>query len=157
MSTNQSQQPNKNKSKNSRRRHRQRPSQNKGNKQQHNKNRPKMKSNQSSAKKVLEFSYKLPEVCFVSYYPTFQSAREDQEKLAQLKAECDQLNIIIEEEASVSAEQLEDDPELIKYGKVFAGAAWTMIHERREEEGFYKNRPPKETAKPEESTSEDDA
>lgn len=30
-----------------------------------------------------------------------------------------------------------EDPELVKFGKVFAGAAWALIHERREQEGWY--------------------
>jgi hypothetical protein len=30
-----------------------------------------------------------------------------------------------------------DDPDLLKLGLVFAGAAWTLIHERRQAEGWY--------------------
>jgi hypothetical protein len=52
-------------------------------------------------------------------------------RLTELKQQCDQLNIVIKAEGSM------DDPELLNYGKIYAGEAWHLIHKRRETDGWY--------------------
>lgn len=67
----------------------------------------------------------------VVFYENHALAREDAAKLAELKSEVDQLNIVIKAEGSM------DDPELVAHGRVYAGDAWSLIHKRRVEEGWY--------------------
>lgn len=67
----------------------------------------------------------------VIFYDTFALAKADLETLAAKKAEFDQLNIVIRAEGDM------DDPDLTPYGKVFAGAAWALIHDRRVADGWY--------------------
>lgn len=67
----------------------------------------------------------------VVFYDTHAQAREDAPKLAELKAACDQLNIVIRAEGGM------DDPQLLSYGKIYAGEAWTLIHKRRVDDGWY--------------------
>ncbi len=63
---------------------------------------------------------------------------------AQLKAEkdsivaelpgCDQLNVVVRDEGNM------DDPEVLAIDpkiKLFAGAAWALIHDRRIKDGWY--------------------
>lgn len=65
------------------------------------------------------------------FFETFDEARSATQQLAELKSQCDQLNIVIRQEGDMN------DQALLAYGKVFAGAAWTLIHERRRDEGWY--------------------
>ena len=65
------------------------------------------------------------------FFETLQSAKADLNKLRETAANFAQLNIVIRAEASM------DDPELTSIGKVFAGAAWALIHERRKQDGWY--------------------
>lgn len=65
------------------------------------------------------------------FFETPQSAKADLATLRDLASQCGQLNIVIR------AEWLADDPELSSIGKVFAGAAWALIHERRKQDGWY--------------------
>ncbi|MCX6124362.1 MAG: hypothetical protein NTV34_06375 [Proteobacteria bacterium] len=65
------------------------------------------------------------------FFETLQAAKADLNKLRETAANFAQLNIVIRAEASM------DDPELTSIGKVFAGAAWTLIHERRKLDGWY--------------------
>ena len=67
----------------------------------------------------------------VCFYESFPQAHADKEKLGQQKAQCDQLNIVIKAEGNM------EDPELLSFGKVFAGEAWTLIHKRRVDDGWY--------------------
>ncbi len=67
----------------------------------------------------------------VVFYDSHAQAKEDAAELANKKESCDQLNIVIKAEGSM------EDPELLKYGKIYAGEAWTLIHRRRVEEGWY--------------------
>lgn len=66
-------------------------------------------------------------------YDTFQAAKADLSALADRAQTVDQLNIVIRQEGDM------DDPELNKLtnAKVFAGQAWTLIHERRQQDGWY--------------------
>jgi hypothetical protein len=69
----------------------------------------------------------------VAIFDTLQAAKADLENLMAKAAEVDQLNIVIRAESNM------DDPDLITLPnvKVFAGAAWTLIHERRISDGWY--------------------
>lgn len=65
------------------------------------------------------------------FYDSLFAAKADMENIRAKASEVDQLNIIIRAEGDM------EDADLNKIGKVFAGAAWTLIHERRVEEGWY--------------------
>ena len=65
------------------------------------------------------------------FFDTFMAARNQVAEIAEKAKSVDQVNIIIKEEGNM------DDPELIQHGKVFAGEAWTLVHTRRVEEGWY--------------------
>lgn len=67
----------------------------------------------------------------IIFYETLAAAKADISKLQEMARGFDQLNIVIRAEASM------DDPELSAIGKVFAGAAWALIHDRRVAEGWY--------------------
>ncbi len=65
------------------------------------------------------------------FYDTLNQAKADLEALRNLAQSCDQINIIVRAEASM------DDAELNAVGKLFCGAAWALIHERRKQDGWY--------------------
>lgn len=67
----------------------------------------------------------------VVFYDSIPAAKADLATLQSKAKEVDQLNIVIRAEADM------DDAELNALGKVFAGAAWTLIHERRVSDGWY--------------------
>ena len=70
----------------------------------------------------------------VVFFDTFVSARSAKEEIVTHCQAVDQLNLVIQAEGNM------DDPELLdidKRVKVFAGAAWWSIHQRRKEEGWY--------------------
>lgn len=67
----------------------------------------------------------------VVFYKRAEEAKADSENLLAKAKEVDQLNIVIRADTNM------DDPELTCYGKVFAGEAWTTIHEKRVEDGWY--------------------
>lgn len=73
----------------------------------------------------------IPKRYGVVFYDTLNGAKEDQPRLLDKAKEVDQLNIVIRAEAPM------DDAELLQYGKLYAGAAWALIHDRRVEEGWY--------------------
>ena len=69
----------------------------------------------------------------VAVYDTFAAAKADKDHIAAKAKDFDQFNIVIKAEGNM------DDPELLALGpvKVFAGAAWSLIHERRIQDGWY--------------------
>jgi hypothetical protein len=67
----------------------------------------------------------------VIFYESHALAKDDRPRLAELKTEFDQLNIVIKAEGSM------DDPELVAFGRVYAGEAWHLIHRRRVDDGWY--------------------
>lgn len=67
----------------------------------------------------------------MAFYDTLAAARNDIENLKVKARGVDQLNIVIKAEADM------DDVDLNRVGKVFAGMAWSTIHERRVHEGWY--------------------
>jgi hypothetical protein len=69
----------------------------------------------------------------VVFYETFQEAKDDAQNLLEQAKATDQLNIVIHAEGPM------DDPDLLQYGQIYAGEAWTIIHKRRVEEGWYNN------------------
>lgn len=83
-----------------------------------------------SVKKTTEQKH-IPKRFGVVFYDTFKQAKEDGAQLLEKAKEFDQLNIVIRAEGSM------DDPQLLQYGKLYAGEAWTIIHERRLAEGWY--------------------
>lgn len=67
----------------------------------------------------------------VVFFDSLAHAKNAIKEIQEKSVQVDELNIVIRAEASM------DDPELCKFGKVFAGAAWTLIHERRVADGYY--------------------
>ena len=65
------------------------------------------------------------------YFDTLAQAKSDLSRLREIASQCDQLNIVVRAEASM------DEPELTSIGKLFCGAAWTLIHDRRTADGWY--------------------
>ena len=70
----------------------------------------------------------------VLFYETLAAAKADVSNIENKARGVDQLNIVIKAEADM------DDVELNSIAKVYAGAAWTIIHERRVYEGWYLER-----------------
>lgn len=71
------------------------------------------------------------------FFDTFLKARQSKKEILEKSQNCDQLNVVIREEGNM------DDPELLDihpHVKVYAGQAWTTIHERRLAENWYKER-----------------
>ena len=71
----------------------------------------------------------------VVFFDTLAAAKNDLPRLQDLARGYDQLNIVIRADAAPEATM--NDPELAAIGKVFAGAAWALIHDRRVAEGWY--------------------
>lgn len=69
----------------------------------------------------------------ILFYDTFEKAESDLDNIKQTSEKFDQLNLIIK------AEGERVHPELSQIAKIFTGAAWTLIHERRVEDGWYNN------------------
>ena len=70
----------------------------------------------------------------VLFFKTFQEARQAKDTIAAECQNTNQLNVVIKEEGNM------DDPSLLGIDpkvKVFAGDAWTLIHERRLKDGWY--------------------
>jgi hypothetical protein len=67
----------------------------------------------------------------VIFFDTLAQAKADLENLRAQAHQCDQLNIV------VRAENTMDDADLNGIGKLFCGAAWALIHERRKADGWY--------------------
>jgi hypothetical protein len=98
---------------------------------------PAQQSQPKAAKLPPVKSRELPPKRFgVVFHDTFAAAKNDLENVKAQAAAVDQLNIVIAEEGNM------DDPVLSALGKVFAGAAWTLIHKRRVEDGWYNTMQP---------------
>ncbi len=67
----------------------------------------------------------------VVFFDTLAQAKSDLPRLREVSSQCDQLNIVVRAEATM------DDPDLTAAGKLFCGAAWALIHDRRKEDGWY--------------------
>ena len=73
----------------------------------------------------------VPKTYGVVFFKTLEEAKGELDSLLDRAKEVDQLNIVIRAEANM------DDPDLLQYGKVFAGEAWALIHDRRVADGWY--------------------
>ena len=70
----------------------------------------------------------------VLFFDTFPQAIAQKDKILSACEPCDQLNVVIQAEGNM------DDPALLNINpkvKIFAGKAWTLIHRRRVEAGWY--------------------
>ncbi|MBP9707999.1 MAG: hypothetical protein KBD78_10160 [Oligoflexales bacterium] len=82
---------------------------------------------------IAAFDKNLPRTIKVLFFKNLQEARQNLAQLVQEKSSCEQLNIVIKDEGPIN------DEELSRLGTVYAGEAWTLIHQRRMEEGWYAN------------------
>ena len=96
-----------------------------------NRSRPKKDGEKSASSTPQPEAKQIPKRYGVIFYDTFMQAKEDHENLLGKAKEVDQLNIVIKAEGPM------DDPELLQYGQLYAGEAWTLIHQRRVEEKWY--------------------
>jgi len=69
----------------------------------------------------------------VVFFDTLAQAKSEIEALKTQASGCDQLNIVVRAEAPM------DDHDLTSIGKLFCGAAWALIHERRRVDGWYES------------------
>jgi hypothetical protein len=79
----------------------------------------------------LQNSRQLPKTCGVVFFDTLAQAKADLLQLKAMASKYDQLNIVVRAEGSM------EDPDLNAIGRLFCGAAWTLIHERRRADGWY--------------------
>lgn len=78
----------------------------------------------------------LPSTYDVLFYKTLREAEADQERIRARSAAVDQLNVVVE------AEDLTEDYPFADVAELFCGAAWTLIHRRRVDDGWYSDRQP---------------
>jgi hypothetical protein len=70
----------------------------------------------------------------IIFFESFQDAKKQKEAIQAAAVKFDQLNVVIKAEGDM------DDQEILVISqkiKLFAGAAWTLIHERRMSDGWY--------------------
>ncbi len=70
----------------------------------------------------------------VLFFETFKLAHEQKILILENCKDVDQLNVVIKAEGDM------DDREILNIHpkvKLFAGAAWALLHERRVEDGWY--------------------
>ena len=67
-------------------------------------------------------------------FDTLYEAAQAKERIEASCAECDRLNVVIREEGLRDLAEIETVNERVK---VYQGAAWTLIHERRRDDGWY--------------------
>ncbi len=67
----------------------------------------------------------------VIFFETFAAAKTEKAQISEAAKQCEQLNIVIKAEGDM------DDAEFKEFGKLFAGEAWYLIHERRVADGWY--------------------
>ena len=67
----------------------------------------------------------------VIFFDSFLAAKASVADITAAQSKVDQLNIVIKADGDM------DDPDLTKYGRVFAGDAWYLINERRVAENWY--------------------
>jgi len=69
----------------------------------------------------------------VIFFETLAAAKAELSALEAKSDGFDQLNVVVRAEANMNDPDFNTHPKL----KLFAGAAWTLIHERRNEDGWY--------------------
>ena len=94
-------------------------------------NRPAKKREPKAVRKPNKYDNAPTRSYGILFYDTFEKAESDIENIKETASKFDQLNLVIK------AEGERFHPELSEVAKIFAGAAWTLIHERRVEDGWY--------------------
>ena len=89
--------------------------------------------NRNKPSQQFDFNTPIPEPkqYGVIFFDTLEKAKDAIEQIKTKAAEVEQLNIVLQSEGPIQ------DEELGNIGKIFAGVAWTTIHTRRVEEGWY--------------------
>lgn len=82
----------------------------------------------------------LPTTYDVLFYKTLREAEADEPRIRAKAAAVDQFNVVVE------AEDLTEDYAFSDVAELYCGAAWTLIHRRRVEDGWYSERGPNTTA-----------
>ncbi|MGE0173564.1 MAG: hypothetical protein AB7T49_12275 [Oligoflexales bacterium] len=67
----------------------------------------------------------------VLFYHNVDEAKRDLATIEAKAQAVDQLNIVVQNE------NFGEHPDINKFGKLYAGAAWTLIHKRRVDDGWY--------------------
>lgn len=88
----------------------------------------------------------LPTTYDVVFFATLSEAERSVDRLKEKKKPVDQLNIVIEAEGVI------EKSVLLEFASLYYGNAWTIIHKRRVEDGWYKDRAPKPKEKPPEES-----
>ncbi|MDD9950178.1 MAG: hypothetical protein OXT67_01310 [Zetaproteobacteria bacterium] len=70
----------------------------------------------------------------VLFFETIHELLHNRNKIIAAIQDCDQLNLVVRAESDMDNPEVQSiDPKV----KLFAGAAWHLIHERRQEDGWY--------------------
>jgi hypothetical protein len=103
--------------------------------------RTKSKSTDNKSKAPVEemedfsrYTQSAPRVYKVLFFDTFAAAKSENDSIKKACEGCDQLNVVIAAEGNM------DDVDILSIDqkvKIFAGEAWTLIHQRRVEENWY--------------------
>lgn len=93
--------------------------------------RPRRRRRNNHQKKEVEFTPPPPKRYGVVFFDNITQAKEQLEAISEAAKACDQLNIVLRAEGPM------DDEELLKLGNLYAGEAWSLIHTRRLESGWY--------------------
>lgn len=78
----------------------------------------------------------LPTTYDVLFYKSLREAEADQQKIRAKASSVDQMNVVLE------AEEIIEEYSFADVAELYCGAAWTLIHRRRVEDGWYKERQP---------------
>lgn len=78
----------------------------------------------------------LPTTYDVLFYKTLREAEADEPRIRTKAAAVDQFNVVVE------AEDLTEDYPFADVAELYCGAAWTLIHRRRVDDGWYSDRQP---------------
>ncbi len=101
------------------------------NKRKQGNQRYKNRSRRRPPRQPAETIEHVPKRYGVVFYDSVIQAKEDLATLLERAKTVEQLNIVIKAEGPI------DEPDLNQYGKVYAGEAWTLIHQRRHDDGWY--------------------
>ena len=102
-----------------------------------NKLKPKKEVINVSAKDTHDYSsYKLssPIKYSILFYDNFDLVLLDEKNIQETCHSCDQLNIVVSQEGDMDRQEILSLNSKIK---LFAGKAWTLVHTRRKDDGWY--------------------
>lgn len=108
-----------------------------------NRKKPNFDRNRAPQKKII-----LPKTFDIDFYSTLSEAERNLESISAKAKLVDQFNMVIEAEDPVDL-----NSPLIEHGVVYCGNAWTIIHRRRVEDGWYSERSPAPKTSIENSTN----